>query len=90
MSVVWSVRAQADVHDIFAYIALDKPDAAARVVARLTDAGNRLAEMPSRGRPGKTPKTRELVVSGLPYILIYDVTEGMVNIHRVVHGAWER
>ncbi|MCE9523208.1 MAG: type II toxin-antitoxin system RelE/ParE family toxin [Alphaproteobacteria bacterium] len=90
MRVVWSARAQADVHDLFAYIALDKPGAAEKVVRRLTNAGERLRDMPLRGRIGQAPKTRELVVTGLPYILVYEVAEDAVHIHRVVHGARER
>jgi toxin ParE1/3/4 len=90
MRVVWLAGAQANVHDIFSYIAIDKPGAAAKVVARLTDAGDRLSDMPLRGRPGKTARTRELVVAGLPYILIYEVDDEAVLIHRVVHGARDR
>lgn len=90
MKVVWGPRAQADVHEAFEYIALDKPGAAERVVERLTEAGNRLAQMPFRGRIGKETGTRELVVRGLPYILIYEVSDELVRIHRVMHGARNR
>ena len=89
MKVVWAPRAQADIHEAFEYTALDRPGAAERVVARLTDAGNRLARMPRRGRIGKVG-TRELVVPGLPYILIYEVSEEVVRIHRVMHEARSR
>lgn len=87
MTVVWTLKSQGDVHEIFAYIMQDKPAAAANVVARLMLAGNRLTEMPLRGRPGKSPGTRELVVTGLPYVLIYEVSGGSVFILRVMHGA---
>lgn len=90
MKVVWGQRAQADVHEAFEYVALDKRGAAERVVARLTEAGNGLAQMPRRGRVGKKPGTREFVVPGLPYVLIYEISGEVVRIHRVMHGARNR
>lgn len=90
MKVSWSERAQQDVHEAFTYVAFDKPDAAERVVDRLKAAGDRLALMPFKGRVGKAAKTREFVVPGLPYILIYEVGADEIVIHRVMHGAQQR
>jgi toxin ParE1/3/4 len=39
------------------------------------------------GRPGRVISTRELVVSGTPYIVAYRVREGVVEILAVIHGA---
>lgn len=90
MKVVWTREAQQDVHEAFRFISLDKPDAAERVVARLTDAGNKLGLMPYWGRVRQSPKLREVAVPGLPYILVYEVTEETVFIQRVMHGARRR
>jgi toxin ParE1/3/4 len=89
MKVVWSERAQQDVHEAFAFISQDKP-AALRVVERLTEAGNHLAMMPFKGRTGTAPGTRELVVARLPYILVYEVDDDTIFIHRCMHGAQRR
>ena len=46
-----------------------------------------LAEHPRIGRPGRVADTRELVISGLPYILPYRVASDRVEIIRVLHSA---
>jgi hypothetical protein len=43
-----------------------------------------------RGRPGRSPDTRELVISGLPYLVVYSVDSAdprNVAVLRVLHGA---
>lgn len=70
-----------------AYIATDNPEAAVRMVARVRDAIERLARHPSLGRPGRVPGTRELVVSGRPFVIPYRVRNGWVEILRVFHGS---
>jgi toxin ParE1/3/4 len=74
------------------YIARDNPEAAAGVVIAIQAAVERLSNFPSIGRPGRVPGTRELVVSGTPYIIPYRVRDGEVQILRVFHGArkWPR
>jgi plasmid stabilization system protein ParE len=39
------------------------------------------------GRPGRVAGTRELIVSGLPYILPYVESAGVVTILRVMHTS---
>jgi toxin ParE1/3/4 len=51
-----------------------------------------LAEHPGMGRPGRVEDTRELVVTGLPYVVPYIHERDTVTILRVLHGAmkWPR
>lgn len=69
------------------YIARDKPLAAARVVATISKAVDKLRRHPGLGRPGRVPGTRELVVPGTPYIVPYRVRDDAVEILRVFHAA---
>jgi len=69
------------------YIARDSPSAAARPVQSIFDAVKQLEDFPAIGRPGRVPGTRELVVTGTPYIVPYRVRLGHVEILRVFHGA---
>ena len=46
-----------------------------------------LINSPHRGRQGKQIGTRELVFSPLPYIAVYRVTEDIVEILHIWHGA---
>ena len=87
MLVRWTSPAAQDLEEIILYIQKDK-ESAARVVAKtLFDAANSLDLLPSRGRVGRVPGTRELVVPGLPYIIVYLVTEISIEILQIYHGA---
>lgn len=39
------------------------------------------------GRFGELDGTHELVVTGTPFIVIYRLAEGLIEILRVIHGA---
>jgi len=69
------------------YIAQDNQTAAYAVHEAILRQVGRLAEHPQIGRPGRVEGTRELVVSGMPYIVAYRVTDQDVTILRVLHGA---
>ncbi|MGA8402255.1 MAG: type II toxin-antitoxin system RelE/ParE family toxin [Stellaceae bacterium] len=73
--------------DINERIAADNPAAAARMIARIRDAVNRLARFPASGSPGRVAGTRELVIAGTPYIVPYRVTGDAVQIITILHGA---
>jgi toxin ParE1/3/4 len=68
------------------YIARDDRKAAARIVALIRDAVSLLAAHPGLGRAGRVPGTRELVVTGTPYIVPYRVHGQCIEILRVFHG----
>jgi addiction module RelE/StbE family toxin len=87
VKVVWSDAAEEDLRSILLYLATDDVDAAFKLVDRLETAGNGLARFPRRGRPGRVPGTRELVVSRTSYILIYEIKDARLDIVRVMHGA---
>ena len=86
-AIVWTRRALARLDQIGAYTAADNPDAAARVVAHIVASVNGLAEFPASGRAGRIKTTRELVISGLPYIVAYRVTVVTIEILTVMHSA---
>ncbi|MGB0747212.1 MAG: type II toxin-antitoxin system RelE/ParE family toxin [Magnetospiraceae bacterium] len=69
------------------YIGADNPEAAQRVARRLLDAVESLRDHPGKGRPGRLLGTRELVIIGTPYIVLYRVVETRIEILRVMHGA---
>jgi len=86
MPVVWRARALADIARIARYIAEDNPVAAGRIAHNLLLAGDSLVIFPRRGRPGRLPGTRELVVMP-PYIVVYRVSiTDAVTILRVWHA----
>jgi plasmid stabilization system protein ParE len=58
---------------------------------RLRNAAELLASFPQMGRPGALAGTRELVVQGLPYLIVYRIEgQGQIVVLGVYHGAQKR
>lgn len=87
VEIVWSPLARARLREIRAYIALDNPDAAERLATRIVSLVEALKRHPHLGRAGDEPETRELVIGGTPYIVLYRVHGSRVIINTVWHGA---
>ena len=75
---------------IYTHISADNPRAAREVIRRIRRAAKRLETFPYSGRKGEVEGTLELVVRGLPYIVIYSVEEDFVNFLAVFHGRQSR
>lgn len=90
MKLIWSDAASDDVDDIQLYIAQDNVPAALRLGDAIERAGRRLLEHPRLGRLGAQPHTRGLVVPRTRYFLVYRVTDGVIEVLRVMGGgrAW--
>ena len=87
MRVRWPRRALRALDGMVDYIALDSPTASRRIVGRVQNAVTDLTQHPSIGRPGRVAGTRELVVSGTPFIVPFRVREGALEILAVIHAA---
>lgn len=89
-AIRWTEPASDDLLGIVEWIADRQPVAAGPVGRRILVAVEMLRDHPKRGRSGRSPHTRELVIPGLPYLVIYSLGPGdppTVNILRVLHGA---
>jgi len=86
MRLRWTTPAAQDLYRIVQHIQRDN-SAAARVASTLYDGCGSLKDFPYRGRQGRIEGTRELVFSGLPYIIVYRIEGQAVDILRVYHGA---
>jgi toxin ParE1/3/4 len=86
MKITWSPESRRQTSDIWHYIAIDDPNAANRMVARLAAAVEKLRHFPYLGRPGRKG-SRELEVSGTPFIVVYRVEKQEVKIGTILHGA---
>ena len=87
MKLRWSKRALRRLAFIHDYIAKDSPEAAARVAAAIAEAAQQLERFPLSGRTGRLEGTRELVISGLPYILPYRIVDDVIQIASVIHTS---
>ena len=88
--VHWARPALDDLKELVAFIARENPAAAVRVADRIRDTCIALGEM-AIGRPGRVTGTYEKPVTGLSYIISYELRQiagqESVVILRVIHGA---
>lgn len=87
MEIRWLEAARFDIDEIYVHIEADNPRAAGKVFGRIIAAVQALGEMPHRGRPGRWPATRELIVPRTPYIVPYRIRGDVIEILRVFHSA---
>jgi plasmid stabilization system protein ParE len=61
-------------------------------VDRILDSAERLGLFPHLGHTGHAPGTLEWVVPGLPYIIVYRISEDedVIDVIAILHGAQER
>jgi len=85
--LVWSRHAEHDADAIEDYIAQDKPTTAIEVRDQLELQIKRLKDFPEMGRKGRVRGTREVVIAGLPYVVIYRLRGKTIEIARILHGA---
>ena len=86
--VEWSDDALHDLLDQIRFIAAHDPDAAERIARRVRQTGTALGEF-ATGHPGRVSGTYEKSVSGLPYVIAYQLTAGerVISILRVIHTS---
>jgi toxin ParE1/3/4 len=72
------------------YIGVESPATARRVGDRIRKAARFLSRLPNLGRTGAQTGTRELIVSGLPYVVVYRLVADTVKFLGVYHTAQVR
>jgi toxin ParE1/3/4 len=60
---------------------------ARRIALSIYERLGALAQFPEQGRTGRKSGTRELVLSGLPYLAVYRLRGDTIEILRILHGA---
>lgn len=89
MKIVFAPLAVQRLSEIQSYIAYDNASAAVRVIARIRQVIEMLADNPKLGRVWEDGPSRVMVVSGLPYRIHYRVFEEteVVEILTVAHTS---
>lgn len=90
MQLQWTDSALGDLDDIEHYIAAENSMAVALdVVLNILDSTQSLlSSHPAAGRPGRVKHTRELVIDGIPFVVIYRIVEpAAIQVLRVLHDA---
>ena len=88
----YTLSARRHIAEIYTYIKKRNPSAAVGIVVRIRRAVRSLCLFPRMGRIGSVPNTYQLLVKGLPYVIVYELrrrgTEAVIL--AVFHGARER
>ena len=87
MTLHWTRLAASHLESAFDYLAQNNADAAGAVVDRILSGIEALECHPQMGRNGRVPRTRELVVTGTPFVVAYRVRKDRIEILAVLHGA---
>ena len=87
MELSWTPSALGDLKDAGAFIADENPHAARAMAQRIGEGVEYLLNHPALGRAGRVRGTRELVVSGTPFIVVYRTRYDQIQILRVLHHA---
>ena len=87
MQLKWTDPALQDLKEASDYLASENPQAATMMAARIQEAVEYLMDYPAIGRAGRLSDTKELVVTGTPFIVIYRLRSPTVQILRLLHHA---
>ncbi len=86
-SVVWSVRSERDLREIWAYLIETAGSRAAdEIVRRVVAATRKLAAHPRSGRSRDEIRKGLRSVSAPPFVVFYHVQDNVVSIIRVIDG----
>jgi toxin ParE1/3/4 len=88
MRIRWTEPAARDLTQIADYLEKRGSSTIARRIAiSISERIEALVQFPEQGRTGRKSGTRELVLSGLPYLAVYRLEEDAIEILRILHGA---
>lgn len=87
MRLVITDPAADDLESIVDYFAADNPPAAENVANAVDATIRHLCDFPEMGHAGYLPATRQFVVPGLPYVIVYQVATDTLTVLAVFHGA---
>jgi plasmid stabilization system protein ParE len=87
MKILWSVASVRHLQQVVEYIRDPLAVGAATVRRRIFETVSRLGKMPYSGREGRIPRTREAVVPGTAYIVVYRIEAETVEVLGIWHTA---
>lgn len=88
MKIRWTKIALADLIKIFEYISNeDMHETARKIVGIINSNVDQLSKFPESGKKGRVENTRELVVSGTPFIIVYRIKNEALEILTILHHS---
>ena len=87
MKLRWSPESLSDLKQLGDYLEGHNPVAADITLRRIQAAILVLPEFPEAGRQGRAPGTRELFITGTPYVVPYQADGKYIDILRIYYGT---
>lgn len=88
MKVKWTKVAFSDLVKIFEYISNeDMPETARKIVGIINSSIGQLLKFPESGKKGRVEETRELVVPGTPFTIVYRIKNDALEILTILHHS---
>ncbi len=87
MVIQWTTPATEELVSAYEYAAAENPAAARRITNHIWETVEVLARHPMAGRKGRIAGTWDLVISGTPFIVAYQIKKKEVWIVAVMHAA---
>lgn len=90
-NVVLTEKAESDLENIHEhYRESAGADAAMKIISAILQSFKQLETFPGSGRPSVMPDVRELVLDRYPFIAPYRLSQGKIQVLRVLHQRMER
>jgi plasmid stabilization system protein ParE len=92
MRIVWAEQARQEREAQYRFYLARNPDAARRMRTRVRERLDWLRQTPKGGRPGHVQGTRELVIPGTPWVIVYQENPVQIEIVHFFHGRqdWQQ
>jgi toxin ParE1/3/4 len=90
MKVRFTRPAQRDLLRIHDRVSQDNPDAASRIVARITELAWALKDNPRQGRETDEPNALLFLVPRLHYFIFYSIVDDEIHINHIRHTSRKR
>lgn len=87
LSLHWTPTATGHLRSTYEYVAQDNARAGQGLIERILSAVERLGDFPHMGRDGRVEDTRELVIAGTPFVVVYRLHRRKVEVLAVFHAA---
>lgn len=86
VQVLRTESAESDLDAIASYYGDMNSVAALHLLDRIAEVETTLSDYPYIGHVGRVADTREVVVTGTPFVLIYTLRADLLIVLRIVHG----
>lgn len=90
MHIRWTPAAAGDLDAINEYLKSYRPLDRRATLRSLYEAARSLKRFPERGRMGRVEGTRELVLTPLPYLVVYRISGEIAHVLRIFHASQAR